>query len=118
MQTLEERGCGLGRKTEQKFTVFCHPLLLPSTSPDSCRACMAFVLLVMVSVVAELEHLKIHLIVNYWGKEGNSLFPQKVPGDTQGCPNTRANCHCFRETAETLAGEWPRLAGSVAGCSG
>lgn len=49
MQTLEERGCGLGRKTEQKFTVFCHPLLLPSTSPDSCRACMAFVLLVMVS---------------------------------------------------------------------
>lgn len=109
---------GWAGKHNKSSLSFANPLLLPSTSPDSCRACMAFVLRVMVSVVAELEHLKIHLVVNYWGKEGNSLSPQKVPGDTQGCPNTRANCHCFRETAETPAWEWPRLAGSVAGCSG
>lgn len=36
---------------------------------------MAFVL-TAVEVVAELDHLKIHLVVSYWGREGNSLAPQ------------------------------------------
>lgn len=60
---------------------------------------MALVLMVMVTVVAELEHLKIYLVVNYWGKEDNFLAIRKVPGDTQGCLNTMASCHYFRETA-------------------
>lgn len=51
---------------------------------------MDFVLVVIVVVVEELEHLKIHLVVNYWGREGNSLPPHTVPGDTQGCPNAAA----------------------------
>lgn len=101
---------GWAGKQNKSSLSFANPLLLPSASPVSCRACIAFVLRLMVSVVAELEHLKIDLVVNYWGKEGNSLSPQKVPRDTRGCPNTRANCHCFRETAETHAWEWPRLA--------
>lgn len=60
---------------------------------------MDFVLGVIVVVVEELEHLKIHLVVNYRGREGNSLPPHMVPGDTRGCPNPTASCHSFRETA-------------------
>lgn len=60
---------------------------------------MDFVLVVIVVVVEELEHLKLHLVVNYWGREGNSLTPHMVPGDTRGCPNTAASCHSFREKA-------------------
>lgn len=50
-------------------------------------------------VVEELEHFKVHWVVNYRGRKGNSLTPHKVPGYTQGCSNSTACCHCFRETA-------------------
>lgn len=40
---LEERGCGRGRKKEQKLTVFLPiPLSLPSTSSNSCRTWILF----------------------------------------------------------------------------
>lgn len=60
---------------------------------------MHFVLVPIVVVVEELEHLKIHLVVNYWGREGNSLTPHKVPGDTLGWPNPTVSCLCFGGTA-------------------
>lgn len=45
-----------GKKNKSSLS-FANPLLLPSTSPDSCRAFMAFVLMVMVLEVAELKNL-------------------------------------------------------------
>ena len=99
----EERGCRLVRKKTKISCVFCFVLFYQSLSPflyfSKQLQKMALGLLVMVTVVAELEHLKFYLVVNYWGKEDNSLAICKVRGDTQGCLNTMASCHYFTETA-------------------
>lgn len=87
--TLEERGCGLGRKKRTKVHCLSANPSSPSLYLSKQLQDMDFVPVVVVMVVEELERLKILLVLTYSGTEGNSLTPHKVPGDTQCCPDTQ-----------------------------
>lgn len=73
--TLEERGCGLGRKKRTKVHCLSANPSSPSHYLSKQLQDMDFVPVVVVMVVEELEHLKILLVLTYSGTEGNSLTP-------------------------------------------
>lgn len=111
-------GDRLGKKKEQKFTVFWPVPLSPSLYLSKQLQDMAFVLGVVGVVVEEWEHFKAHLIVNYWGGEGIPSCPVRsleIPRDVQ---TTQLTVTALEKQPTMLALMLLRLARNVSGCSG